>query len=281
MRTIHQVHPQDFEKYNTQQIRDRFLLDGLLSPGKVECAYTHYDRMIIGGVYPSSRPLQLGSFEELKSENFLDRREMGIINIGGTGIINVDGENFQLEKQDCLYIGKGKKEIIFEEGPGDTGTMQAHAKFVFFSCPAHTSYPTRLMKPSETLPAELGSLDNNNHRTINKYIHLDGIQSCQLVLGVTTFKKGSIWNTMPPHTHDRRMEAYFYFDLADGQRIVHFMGEPTETRHLFLNIEEGIVSPSWSIHSGVATGNYSFIWAMAGENMVFTDMDAVPVGTLR
>ncbi len=273
MRTIHQVHPSDFASYNTQQIRDKFLLDGLVSPGKLECTYTHYDRMIIGAAYPSGQSLELATFPELRSDYFLERREIGIINIGGPGSISVDGEKYKLQKLDCLYVGKGKQEIVFREGE--------LSKYVFFSCPAHAAYPTQLMKSSEALPAELGSLDNNNHRTINKYIHLDGIRSCQLVLGVTTFRQGSIWNTMPAHTHDRRMEAYFYFDLAEGQRIVHFMGEPTETRHLFLNNEEGVVSPTWSIHSGVATGNYSFIWAMAGENLVFTDMDPVPVGLLR
>lgn len=272
MKIIHQVHPDDFAKYNTQQIRDKFLLDGLVSPGKIEVAYTHYDRMIIGAACPTGTALKLGTYDNLKSENFLDRREIGIINIGGTGSITAGGETFELSKQDCLYIGKGVADVTFE--------LSETARYIFFSCPAHQSYPTRLMKPAEALPAELGSLDNNNHRTINKYIHLDGIQSCQLVLGVTNFQKGSIWNTMPPHTHDRRMEAYFYFDLPANQRIIHFMGEPAETRHLFLNNEQGIISPSWSIHSGVATANYSFIWAMAGENMVFTDMDAIPVQNL-
>ena len=275
MKIVHQVHPEDFVKYSTQQIREKFLLDGLVKPGAIELAYTHYDRMVVGAAYPLDKALKLESFDQLKSENFLDRRELGIINIGLQGSVTVDGASYDMGKQDCLYIGKGAKEIIFEVS--ESGS----AKFILFSCPAHTSYPTRLMRPAEAMPAELGSLDNNNHRTINKYIHLDGIQSCQLVLGVTNFQKGSIWNTMPPHTHDRRMEAYFYFDLPENQRIIHFMGEPAETRHLFLDNEQGVVSPSWSIHSGVATANYSFIWAMAGENMVFTDMDPVPVQNLR
>jgi len=276
MKIFHQVHPRDFKSYDTAGIRENFLLENLLVADTIECAYTHYDRMVVGAAFPVSKPLQLGTYEQLKSENFLDRREIGIINISGTGAIEVDGEKFELEKQDCLYIGKGKVKIIFSSV--DQATP---AKFILFSCPAHKEYPTRLMKPAEALPAEMGSLDNNNHRVINKYIHNDGIQSCQLVLGVTNFKKGSIWNTMPPHTHDRRMESYFYFDLPENQRIIHFMGEPNETRHLFLNNEQAILSPSWSIHSGVATANYSFIWAMAGENMVFTDMDAVPVGELK
>lgn len=276
MKIIHQVHPEDFVKYNTEQIREKFLLQQLVSPGKIECVYTHYDRMIVGAATPVGAPLTLPTYDQLKTENFLDRREIGIINIAGEGTVTVDGEKFSMEKQDCLYIGKGKKNVQFASNNDVTP-----AKFIFFSCPAHAEYPTRLMKPSEALPAELGSLDNNNHRVINKYIHMDGIKSCQLVLGVTNFKKGSIWNTMPPHLHDRRMEAYFYFDLPEGQRIIHFMGEPHETRHMFLNNEEAILSPSWSIHSGTATASYSFIWAMAGENMAFADMDAVSIQGLK
>jgi 4-deoxy-L-threo-5-hexosulose-uronate ketol-isomerase len=276
MKIIHQVHPHDFMHYTTQQIREKFLLQQLVQPGKIECVYTHYDRMIIGAIWPTGKPLVLGTYEQLKTPFFLSRREIGIINISGNGTVAVDGETFPMEKLDCLYIGKGKEELIFSSADADHP-----AKFIFFSCPAHKEYPARLMKPAEALPAELGSLENNNHRTINKYIHTQGLQSCQLVLGVTTFKKGSIWNTMPPHTHDRRMESYFYFDLAEGQRVIHFMGAPQETRHIFLNNEEAIISPSWSIHSGVATANYSFIWAMAGENMEFTDMDGVKIDELQ
>jgi 4-deoxy-L-threo-5-hexosulose-uronate ketol-isomerase len=276
MKIIHQVHPEDFAKYSTSQIREKFLLENLVQADKIECAYTHYDRMIIGAAHPVNQSLQLGTYEQLKADYFLARREIGIINIAGTGTVSVDGENFTVDKQDCLYIGKGKQKVVFS-----SDDKSSPAKFIFFSCPAHAEYPTRLMKPAEALPAELGSLENNNHRVINKYIHLDGIKSCQLVMGLTNFKKGSIWNTMPPHLHDRRMESYFYFDLPENQRVIHFMGEPHETRHLFLNNEQAILSPSWSIHSGTATANYSFIWAMAGENMVFTDMDPVPVQSLK
>jgi 4-deoxy-L-threo-5-hexosulose-uronate ketol-isomerase len=276
MKIIHQVHPEDFVKYNTAQIRDKFLLESLVVPDRIELAYTHYDRMIVGAAHPVSQPLELGTYEQLKSTHFLSRREMGIVSIGGNGSVGVDGELYELEKNDCLYIGKGERKITFT-----SADRSNPAKFIFFSCPAHQEYPVRLMKPAEALPAEMGSLDNNNHRVINKYIHNDGIKSCQLVLGVTTFKKGSIWNTMPPHLHDRRMESYFYFDLPEKQKIIHFMGEPHETRHIFLENEQAILSPSWSIHSGVATANYSFIWAMAGENMVFTDMDPVPVEDLK
>ena len=276
MKVIHSVHPEDFSNYDTQKIRENFLLENLVQPDKIECVYTHYDRMIIGAANPVDQALQLGTYEQLKADHFLSRREIGIINIAGNGYVTVDGEKFELEKQDCLYIGKDKEKIIFS-----SVNKSSPAKFIFFSCPAHQEFPTRLMKPAEALPAEMGSLDNNNHRVINKYIHNDGIQSCQLVLGVTNFKKGSSWNTMPPHLHDRRMESYFYFDLAEGQRVIHFMGEPNETRHIFLNNDQAILSPPWSIHSGVATANYSFIWAMAGENKVFTDMDPVPVQSLK
>ena len=276
MRIIHQAHPQDFIQYNTQQIKERFLIDKLVEPNAIHCVYTHYDRMVVGAATPATAALQLGTYDALKSDYFLDRREMGIINIGSTGNIKVDGEVFSLDKLDCLYIGKGKKEIIFSDNDTDTP-----AKFIFFSCPAHAAHPTQLMKGVDATPAEMGSGATANHRTINKYVHADGLKSCQLMLGVTNFKQGSIWNTMPPHLHDRRMEAYFYFDLPEAQRVIHFMGEPHETRHLFLNNEEAIVSPSWSIHSGVATAAYSFIWAMAGENISFTDMDPVNITTLQ
>lgn len=276
MKVLHQVHPEDFVNYTTQQIRDKFLLENLVAPDKIECVYTHYDRMIVGAATPVNTTLKLETYDNLKADYFLERREIGIINIAGNGTITVDGETFELEKKDCLYIGKGKQDVVFASKDAANP-----AKYILFSCPAHMEYPTRLMKPSEALPAELGSLENNNHRVINKYIHLDGIRSCQLVLGVTSFKAGSIWNTMPPHLHDRRMESYFYFDLPENQRIIHFMGQPNETRHIFLNNEQAILSPSWSIHSGTATANYSFIWAMAGENLVFTDMDPVPTTELQ
>lgn len=276
MKNIHQVHPQDFSNYTTQKIREHFLLENLLTPGKLEAVYTHYDRMVIGGALPAGEPLKLPSYEQLKSDHFLSRREIGIMNIAGTGSVKIDGAVYEMEKLDCLYIGKGIQEVIF-----NSNKKNEPAKFIFFSCPAHLEYPVQHIKPAQVSPVELGSMDNNNHRMIHKYIHSEGLKSCQLVMGVTTFKKGSIWNTMPPHTHDRRMEVYFYFGLEEGQRVVHFMGEPHETRHVFMNNEQAILSPSWSIHSGVATANYSFIWAMAGENMSFTDMDALPLLQLR
>ena len=277
MKIIHQVHPEDFVKYNTQQIREKFLLDKLVEPNAINCVYTHYDRMIVGAAVPSSASLTLGTYDALRSDNFLDRREIGVINIGSTGSITVDDEKFTLDKLDCLYIGKGKKAIVFNGS--DAAKMPA--KFIFFSCPAHVAHPAQLMKAVDATPTEMGNAETANNRTINKYIHTDGLKSCQLTLGVTNFKPGSIWNTMPCHLHDRRMESYFYFDLPESQRVIHFMGEPHETRHIFLNNEEAIVSPSWSIHSGVATAAYSFIWAMAGENTSFTDMDFIDIKSLQ
>lgn len=276
MRTIHPTHPQDFKSYNTQQIRERYLLDKLVQADKIESVYTHYDRMIIGAANPVTTSLSLETYEQLKSDYFLSRREIGIINIAGNGTITVDAVAYNLEKLDCLYIGKGDKKVSFASDDKNNA-----AKFIFFSCPAHHEHPVQLMKSSNATPAELGSNETANHRVINKYIHLDGLKSCQLVLGVTNFKPGSLWNTMPCHTHERRMESYFYFDIPANQRVLHLMGEPQETRHLFINNEEAIVSPSWSIHSGVGTASYSFIWAMAGENMHFTDMDAVNILDLK
>lgn len=275
MKIIHQVHPQDFVKYDTAAIREKFLLENLLNADEINFVYTHYDRMMVGAAMPVGKAIELPTYDAIKTDNFLDRRELGIVNIGATGKVTVDGESFDLDKTDCLYVGMGKKKVSFENGTA------GQAKFILFSCGAHKEYPTKMMKASEATPAEMGSGETVNHRTINKYIHADGLQSCQLMLGVTFFKQGSIWNTMPPHLHDRRMEAYFYFDLPESQRVIHFMGEPHETRHLYLNNEQGIVSPSWSIHSGVATAAYSFIWAMAGENYSFTDMDFVDIKTLK
>lgn len=276
MKEIHPVHPQDFKLYNTDQIRERFLVSNLVQANKIEFAYTHYDRMIVGAAMPVNATLELGTYEALKSDFFLSRREMGVVNIGDKGIVLVDGVDFVMENRDCLYIGKGDKKIVFS-----SIDESKPAKFILFSCPAHTEYPTQLMKPNEATPTELGSIETANHRVINKYIHTDGLKSCQLVLGVTNFKPGSLWNTMPSHLHHRRMETYFYFNLPENQRVLHLMGEPNETRHLFINNEEAIISPSWSIHSGVGTATYSFIWAMAGENMSFTDMDFIDIKDLK
>jgi 4-deoxy-L-threo-5-hexosulose-uronate ketol-isomerase len=269
------IGPAETKKMDTQALRDHFLVEELMQDGKISMTYTHYDRVVIGGAVPVGEPLSLETDDALKSDYFLERRELGIILISGSGAVEVDGESYPLQVKECLYVGRGAKDVSFLS----SGTEPA--RFFFTSAPAHTSYPTRKMTQAEAEPAHLGSMEKANERTIFKYIHPDGIQSCQLVMGFTELKKGNIWNTMPPHTHDRRMEAYFYFDIPAEDRVWHFMGEPTETRHLVIANNQAIISPPWSIHSGAGTTNYAFIWAMAGENQSFGDMDAVPLTTVR
>ena len=276
MKIIHSVHPDDFKRYDTAAIRDRFLLPQLGEDNRANFVYTHYDRMVAGIVRPVGWPIALDNYDNLRSDYFLERREMGIINVGGDGEIKVDGKTFTLQKLDCLYLGKGVKQVEF------IGKNTAPPPVFFvLSAPAHTSCPTVQMNSGSAAKVDLGNMQTANQRTICKYIHRDGIQSCQLVMGLTMLHPGSVWNTMPAHTHDRRMEVYFYFDIAEDQRVFHYMGQPTETRHILIGNHEAVVSPPWSIHSGSGTSNYSFIWGMAGENMEFTDMDAVQIKDLR
>ncbi|GAB3934651.1 5-dehydro-4-deoxy-D-glucuronate isomerase [Mucilaginibacter myungsuensis] len=276
MKVIHSVHPEDFKAYQTAQIRERFLLDGIVSPGKIELVYTHYDRMIVGGASPLETTLDLPNYANLRAEYFLERREIGIINVAGNGTVTADGVTYNVNKLDCLYIGKGTKNVKF-------ASVNAEEPAVYFilSSPAHMTYPTALMTNEDAIKVNAGAAETANQRTINKYIFLEGIRSCQLVMGLTILEPGSIWNTMPPHVHDRRMEAYFYFDVPEGNKIVHYMGEGSETRHIMMNNHEAVVSPPWSIHSGSGTANYKFIWGMAGENQDYTDMDAIAVPDLR
>ena len=277
MKILHSVHPDDFKTYQTQQIRDRFLADGLAQTDAINCVYTHYDRMIAGVVKPSSKQIELTNYPNLRAEYFLERREIGIINVGsGTGKIIADGQTYILNKYDCLYIGKGVKTVSFlADDPGNAPV------FYLLSAPAHKTYPTTLMTIDGAAKVKAGSALTANDRTINKYIHLEGIQSCQLVMGLTILHNGSVWNTMPPHVHDRRMEAYFYFDIPEGQSIFHLMGEATETRHILMGNYDVVISPPWSIHSGAGTASYSFIWGMGGENLDYTDMDAISIPELR
>lgn len=268
-------HPNDVKNYSTERLREEFLMEKLMVSNQFSFYYSHFDRMVTGGVVPVS-PQTLPTYDALKADYFLQRREMGIINIGNTGTVTVDGEVFLLEKKDCLYIGLGNEQVRFASN--DSANP---AKFVMLSCPAHRSIPTQKMASDQATPTHLGTSATANERTIYKYIHADGLQSCQLVMGLTVFAAGSLWNTMPPHTHDRRMESYIYFDIPEEQRVVHLMGQPQETRHLFVASEQGIISPPWSIHCGVGTASYSFIWAMAGENYTFTDMDAVVLKDMR
>lgn len=267
---IHAVHPADAKNYTTEKIREQFLLPDLTGKNNFNLVYTHYDRLIAGTVIPETK-IKLGTYFNLKSETFFERREAGVINVGGKGIITVDGQSYNIDKLDCLYIGRGAKEVSFE-----SVDAAAPALFYILSAPAHATHPVTLVTSKDATPVTLGSAATSNERTIYKYIHLDGAKSCQLVMGLTTLATGSVWNTMPAHIHDRRSEIYFYFDIADDQRIFHLMGEPNETRHIVMKNHEAVASPSWSIHSGCGTANYSFIWGMGGENLDYTDMEPQP-----
>jgi 4-deoxy-L-threo-5-hexosulose-uronate ketol-isomerase len=261
---------------STEELREAFAITNIMQPGTSQFVYTHYDRMIVGGITPAETAVLLSVDEQLKAEYFLERREMGIINIGGSGSVIADDTTYQMDKLDGLYLGLGTKEISFT-----SNQSSAPAQFFILSAPAHQTYPNTLMKNSEATPVNLGAMQTANERTIYKYIHQDGIKSCQLVMGLTKLKEGSVWNTMPAHTHNRRMEVYLYFDMPQEHRVFHFMGQPQQTRHLLLGAGDAVVSAPWSIHSGCGTTNYSFIWGMAGENQSFTDMDFVEINDLR
>ncbi|HEX7057510.1 MAG TPA: 5-dehydro-4-deoxy-D-glucuronate isomerase [Bacilli bacterium] len=276
MEIRHASHPEEVKQFDTARLRREFLIESLFSPDKTTLVYSHVDRFIVGGVYPVHQAVKLeAEKKEMAADYFLERREIGIINIGGKGTITVDGADYTMESKDCLYIGRGAKEILFR-----SVDPSAPAKFYFNSCPAHQTYPTVKAAISEASPSHLGSITNSNERTIYRYIHTGGIQSCQLVMGMTLLKPGNMWNTMPCHTHVRRSEVYFYFDMPQDGVVFHLMGEPHETRHLVVRNEQSVISPSWSIHSGVGTSNYTFIWGMAGENQMFEDMDAVAMSEL-
>jgi 4-deoxy-L-threo-5-hexosulose-uronate ketol-isomerase len=263
--------PRSLKTMTTQDLRSRFLMTTLFAPDATPMVYSDIDRSITGSAVPVHAPLALlSSKKEMAADYFTERREVGVINIGGMGNILVDGVSYGLGKNDALYIGKGSKEIIFH-----STSAEDPSAFYFVSYPAHTTYPTTIIKESDAEHAALGSVNDANKRTINKYIHPRGVKSCQLVMGLTTLEAGSVWNTMPVHTHQRRSEVYMYFNLPENAAVFHLMGEPTETRHIVIRNRQAVLSPSWSIHSGVATQNYSFIWAMGGENQVFEDMDGV------
>jgi 4-deoxy-L-threo-5-hexosulose-uronate ketol-isomerase len=247
-----------------------------MQAGKMKLVYSHYDRMIVGGVVPTATPIELPNEAELRANYFLERRELGIINVGGKGTVVADGVNYEIEKLECVYLGKGTQKVHFE-----SKEVSSPAQFYILSVPAHQSYPNSKMTKEQASPVNLGELATSNKRTIYKYIHNDGIQSCQLVMGLTTLEDGCVWNSVPPHTHTRRMEAYFYFDIHEAHRVMHFMGEPQETRHVVIGNNEAVLSAPWSMHFGVGTANYGFIWGMAGENKEFTDMDPVPIATIQ
>ena len=276
MQVRFQNSPKETSQMNTQELRDNFLVQGLMKEDTIQLVYSHFDRLIIGGVVPVSNDIPLPNEDELKAKYFLERRELGVINIGGKSTVTADGVAYEIEKLECVYLGKGTKEVTFK-----STDRSNPANFYLLSLPAHQTYPNKKMTKAEASPVHLGDISTSNKRTIYKYIHNDGIQSCQLVMGLTTLEAGSVWNSVPPHTHTRRMEAYFYFDLDPAHRVMHFMGEPQETRHLVIANNEAAISAPWSMHFGVGTACYGFIWGMAGENKEFTDMDPAPVATLK
>ena len=267
--------PQDMAGMSTQELRDTFQITNLFAPGELRGTFTDLDRLVVGGVMPANKSIELPNHRETGRASFLERREFGAINVGGAGRIVADGKTFSPEKLDCVYLPMGTKSVAFE-----SADAKAPAKFYFLSCPAHAAHPATMMKSADATPVALGAQETANKRTIYKFIHQGGIQSCQLVMGLTALEPGNVWNSFPPHTHWRRTEIYFYFDLGD-KILSHFFGEPQETRHLFLHNDEVALSPNWSMHFGVGSGNYKFIWGMAGENQVFDDMDAVKPQDLR
>ncbi len=277
METRYPVHPEAVKTMSTEELYANFHVGELFVPGKLALVYSHIDRVIIGGATPVAEPLALqADREELAVDYFLERREVGIINVGGAGGIEVDGRRFVLAKQDGLYIGTGAREVQFT-----SDDRSDSACFYLFSAPSHAHHRTAHIKLADAQPVHLGDSAHSNTRTIYKYIHPDGVPSSQIVMGMTLLQPNNMWNTMPAHKHARRMEAYLYFDIADDNVVFHLMGEPSQTRHLVMRDRQAVISPSWSIHAGMGTGNYAFVWAMAGENQAFTDMDAVPMADLR
>lgn len=266
----------DAKAYDTTKLREEYLIQDLFTPNNIKLVYSHYDRIIVGGVCPITKEIKLEGSKELGSNFFLERREMGIINVGEAGVVTLDGEEYTLNNKDAIYIGMGIEKVTFK-----SLNPEKPAKFYLNSAPAHHKYPTVKIGLEDARKVKLGSIETSNKRTINQYIHPDVCQSCQLVMGMTMLEDGSVWNSMPCHTHDRRMEVYFYFDMEEDTRIFHLMGEPTETRHIVMKKEEAVISPSWSIHSGVGTASYTFIWGMVGENQTFTDMDHIAMKDLR
>lgn len=276
----HPSHPQDAKNYTTQRLREEFLISGLFEPGCIRRVYSHIDRIIVMGFCPAEKPLEIGEgidiMKSLGTAYFLERRELGVINVGGTGSITADGQTFRLEHLDGLYVGMGAKNVFFE-----SLDASCPAKFYTLCAPAHAVYPNVHIDITKAKKVNAGDSESANERVINQYIHPDVMESCQLSMGMTELKAGNVWNTMPVHTHERRMEVYFYFDIKDGNAVFHYMGEPDETRHIVMHNEEAVISPSWSIHSGCGTSAYRFIWGMVGENKTFTDMDHIAINDLR
>ncbi len=275
-KTYYATNPTDFKTYDTARLRQDFLLCPIMEEGAINLNYLHYDRFIAGGAVPTKQALSLNPIDPLKADYFLERRELGIINVGGEGRVKVDAEIYQLGYREALYVGRGSREVVFSSV--DAGKP---ARFYLNSAPAHSSYPTKKITEADAEVVELGSLQSSNHRVIRKLLVNSVVSVCQLQMGMTELKEGSVWNTMPAHTHGRRMEVYFYFELPEEQAACHFLGEPQETRHLWLKNEEAAISPPWSIHAGSGTSNYTFIWGMAGENLDYGDMDKCAITDLR
>ncbi|MDE6731811.1 MAG: 5-dehydro-4-deoxy-D-glucuronate isomerase [Oscillospiraceae bacterium] len=263
-------HPDDSKHYDTETLRNHYLIDKVFVENEIALTYSHQDRMIAGGAMPVGKELELGSTKELGTDYFLERREMGIINVGGKGTLTLDGKEYALDFKDGIYIGMGTKEIKFK-----SDDAKNPAKFYINSCPAHKTYPTVYITKDMAVHRPLGTAENMNKRVVNQYVNPAVCESCQLAMGMTELAVGSSWNTMPSHTHERRMEVYFYFEVPEDNVVFHMMGQPKETRHIILHNEQAVISPSWSIHSGTATSNYTFIWGMCGENQTYDDMDNI------
>jgi len=270
--------PEHLPGMDTAQLRDRYLVTDLFLDDEVRAVYTHHDRVVLAGISPLTSAIALPTFPEIRSDFFFEHREGGLVNVGGDGIVTVDDEEYKLTKGSCLYIGRGAR-VVRMASSGSPDTVDP-ARFYLVSAPAHTAYPTTLVEAGQGTIRELGDQLTSNRRTLNQYIHENGVQSCQVVMGVTTLHPGSMWNTMPAHTHDRRTECYLYFDLPEDARVIHLLGQPTETRHVVVGNREAAISPSWSVHCGVGTTNYSFVWAMAGENQSFDDMDGFAIAEM-
>ena len=269
--TRHAIHPAHARGMDTTALRQHFLGTGLFAEGEIRLIYTHYDRFVLGGAVPGTGTLVLDQVAETKTPGFLDRREMGIVNIGGPGTVSADGESWEMGTGDVLYLGMGTGAVSFS-GAG---------RFYITSAPAHAAHPARLITVEEAVKVEMGAAETSNKRVIKQFIHPTVMESCQLILGYTALQEGSVWNTIPSHIHDRRMEAYLYWGMEETARVIHLMGEPQETRHLVVANEEAVVSPPWSIHSGAGIGEYTFIWAMAGDNVDYTDMDFIQPKDLK
>jgi 4-deoxy-L-threo-5-hexosulose-uronate ketol-isomerase len=276
MEVRYAVHPEDVKSYGTDRIRKEFLIEKVMVPGEINLVYSFYDRYIVGGVVPVNKPIKLETYDELKADFFLKRRELGIINVGGEATVTADGTVYSLKHKEALYLGQGVKDVVFESLDAN-----APAHLYINSAPAHKALPSRHITLKDANVLQLGSLETSNERQINQLLVKEVVETCQLQMGMTELKPGSVWNTMPAHTHNRRMEAYFYFEVPDNQAICHFMGQPDDTRHIWMKNEQAVLSPAWSIHSAAGTSNYIFVWGMAGENLDYTDMDVRQPNELR